>query len=160
MVKSALRRGLAWLAGGLAAWAAPPLRAETVTETLPVSLIVAETCHVSARPVAFPANGRDARSSVAFACSPEAHYTVTLDQGRNAAGGTRRLADATGARFVAYELYTDVARTQPWGVGAAGAVGALVPASGHVELAVFARLADRPLSAGHYADTVTVTVAF
>lgn len=130
-----------------------------------VTATVEESCHLAARPMVFATmpnehDGVDARSSVVLACTPAASYVVTLDNGRHGAGGTRCLAEGTGTNFLAYELYSDAARTKRWGATAASAVGAVAPRSGLVELAVFARLPAGHSLAGEYGDTVTVTVAF
>lgn len=144
---------------------AGPLTAGTANGTMAATVTVEESCHIDARPLVFGAapveNGRiEAKSSVVLACTPAASYVVTLDEGRHGAGGTRRMAAAAGTDFLAYELYSDAARTRRWGATAASAVGAVAPADGVVELAVFARLSTGHVLAGDFGDTVTVTVSF
>lgn len=130
-----------------------------------VTATVEESCQLNARPVIFGAmpsehDSIDAHSTVALTCTPEASYVVTMDDGRNGWGGGRRMADATGAGYLAYDIFSDAGRTRRWGATAASAVSAVAPSSGRVELGVYARLAAGPTPAGAYADTVTVTVAF
>lgn len=142
-----------------------PLIAGTVSDTIAVTATVEESCRLDARPLVFGAlpadhGSLDARSSVVLACTPAASYVVTMDDGRHGADGTRRMADPAGGRFLAYEIFSDAARTRRWGAHAASAVSAVAPAGGSVELAVYARLAAGQTQAGAYADTVTVTVAF
>lgn len=144
---------------------AVPLAAGTVSSTMAVTATVEESCHLAARPLVFGAvraesGSADAQSSVVLACTPEASYVVMMDAGRYCAGGARRMADTAGTRFVAYEIYSNAARTRRWGASPANSVSAVIPAGGRVELDVYARLAATETPAGAYQDTVTVTVAF
>lgn len=130
-----------------------------------VSITIEESCHLDARPMVFVAlaaerDRAEAQSSMVLTCTPAASYLITLDDGRHGAGGTRRMADASGTRFLAYEVYSDAARTRRWDASPASAVGAVAPAKGPVELAVYARLSSSQVQAGAYNDTLTVTVAF
>lgn len=153
------------LVGAMAALAAAPLNAGTASGTMTVSAVVEESCQIDARPMVFgeivSAGGRvNARSSVTLACTPATSYSVTIDEGRNGANGVRRMADASGLNFLAYELYSDPAHSRRWGAGETSAVSAVAPASGHVELPVYARLEVSRSTAGRYEDMVTVTVTF
>lgn len=127
-----------------------------------VSLVVEESCHLDVRPVEFgtmPAAqpSAQANSSMILACTPDASYVVTLDEGRN---GARRMADASGSRFIAYDLFSDPAFTRRWGSTPASGVSGMAPAHGRVELGLYARVSGAEAKAGSYGDTVTVTVAF
>lgn len=153
------------MAAILPAPGADPLIAGMVSATMAVTATVEESCHLAARPLVFgtvraDSGSADAQSSVVLACTPEASYVVTMDAGRYGAGGARRMADTAGSRFVAYEIYSDAARTKRWAASPANAVSAVIPAGGRVELDVYARLAATDTPAGAYQDTITVTVAF
>jgi spore coat protein U-like protein len=148
-----------------ALFAAHPLSAGTVSGTMTVGATVAESCRVDTQPMDFGTlpetpGQREARASVTLSCTPAASYLVTMDDGRNGSAGTRRMADASGTQFLAYELFSDAGRTRRWGASDAGGVGAIAPADGQVELAVYARLVAGRAEPGEYRDTVTVTVAF
>jgi spore coat protein U-like protein len=83
-----------------------------------------------------------------------------MDDGGHGAGGTRRMMDVSGTSYLAYEIYSDAARTRRWGSTAMSGVSAVAPIDGRVELEVYARIAAGSAPAGAYADTVTVTVEF
>jgi spore coat protein U-like protein len=150
---------------GAALLAVQPLSAGTVSGTITVGVTVEESCRIGTQPMDFgtipEAHERhEARSSVTLSCTPAAGYLVTMDDGRNGTGSTRRMADASGTQFIAYELFTDAGRTRRWGANDAGGVGAIAPTDGRVELAVYARLTAGQAQPGEYRDIVTVTVAF
>lgn len=149
----------------LAALGFGPLCAGTVSGTMAVTATVEESCNLDVRPMVFGAvpgkhDDIDASSSLVLACTPAASYVVTLDHGRHGNYGARRMADATGTRFLAYELYRDAARTRRWGAAMEDAVSGFTPAGGRIEFAVYGKLAAAPAVAGAYGDTVTVTVSF
>lgn len=144
---------------------AAPLHAGTTSATMSVTATVEESCHIDVRPIHFGAMpsvhpGVDARSSLVLACTPAASYVVMLDNGRNGSGGTRRMADATGTGFLAYDLFTDAAFTRRWGATPSTGVSGIAPTDGRVELGVHARLSGGHTESGSYGDTITVTVAF
>lgn len=158
-------RGRSLVAMATAALAAAPLAADSTSGTMAVSVVVEESCQLIAQPMAFAAAPNehdrvDARSSVVLACTPAASYAVGLDDGRHGAGGMRRMADASSTRFLAYELYSDAARTQRWGATARDGTGGIAPPDGRVELAVYGRAIAADAHAGGYADTITITVMF
>lgn len=145
-----------------AATGSAPLLAGTAVDTIAVSVTVEESCDLQTQPLHFGAlpsehGSIDARSSIALNCTPAASYVVAIDDGVH---GTRRMADSSGTDYLAYELYSDAARTRRWGQSAT-AVSAVMPANGRAELPVYARLAAGGAGgSGAYADTVTVTVSF
>lgn len=144
---------------------ASPLNAGKAGGTMTISAVVEESCQLNARPLVFGAitserGPVEARSSVMLSCSPATSYSVTIDDGRNAANGVRQMADSSGMNFLAYELYSDAAMSRPWGASADSAVSASAPVGGSVELPVYARLEVGHAGAGRYDDVVTVTVAF
>ncbi len=130
-----------------------------------VGATVEESCRIDTQPMVFGTlsethGARDARSSVTLSCTPAASYLVTMDDGRNGDGGTRRMADTSGTFFLAYDIFSDPARMQRWGASAADGVSAIAPTDGRVELPVYARLDAASTPPGEYSDIVTVTVEF
>lgn len=149
----------------LLALAPTALSAGTTSGTMAVSVTVEESCRLDTHPLNFGAlpSGQtriDAQSTVVISCTPNAGYEVTMDEGRHGAGGARRLADAAGTRFIAYDIYRDAARTRRWGGTPVSAVSSIALPSGRAELGVHARLTAAEAVPGTYGDTVTVTVAF
>jgi spore coat protein U-like protein len=141
---------------------AAPALAGTTTGMMPVSLRVEPACRVEASALAFagPAgHTMDAQSPVSILCTTETNVSVSLDNGRNARGGTRQLADGAG-RLVPYAIYADAAHSRLWSAAAAPVAGT-VGSGGEWRLTAFGRVegADA-MVAGTYHDTVTVTVSF
>lgn len=105
----------------------------------------------------------DASATLGVTCTRGTPYTVVLGGGSVGAGaGLRRMGrdGAAGADTIAYQLYRDSARTQPWGDVAAQGVtgtGTGTPLTHNVYGRVPAQSVPR---AGHYADTVTATVTY
>lgn len=146
-----------------------PALAGTSDTSLSVSAIVLDNCTIVALPLAFGAIADagaadvDSTATLTLACTPNASYQVGLDDGENATGSQRRMANADSTEFLEYEIYSDTARTTRWGntldsdtvAGTANAVGVgTLTAYGRIE-------SDAPaVSAGTYTDTVTVTVNF
>lgn len=153
------------LAAGAAAMAWAPVHAGAVRGTLEVSARVEAACHLDLRPVRFAASlvsdgGAEADSALAVACTPETAFVVSMDDGQHRAAGGRRLAEAAGAGYLAYELYSDAARTRRWGASLAESVGGQMRAAGTVTLPIYARLETARAGVGSYSDVVTVTVSF
>lgn len=165
MVKVRLPNAVAWVGAVPIALSHAPLLAGTSSAVMTVGVTVEQTCHVDVRPIVFgtvpdtPAT-RDAEASLALSCTPAASYLVTMDNGQNAEGQARRMTDISGSRFVAYDLFTDPARTRRWGSDVGNALTAVAPIDGRVELPVYARLRTGSALPGDYSDTVTVTVQF
>lgn len=135
------------------------------TATLNVTGGVAAICTVSAGTLGFGSyNGTAAAlatAPVTVNCSNGASYQVSMGAGANASGGTRRMAGPAGG-FLAYELYSNSARTLAWGDGSA--LGARVGATGsgsNQSLTVYGRIpAGQNPAAGAYADSVMITVDY
>lgn len=142
----------------------------------------AQSCVVNATPLAFgsyvsPQGPRvDSSATVQVRCTPtylllacQVSYTLSLSAGQSPSGGVRRLS--AGAGLLRYDLYSDAARTQPWGDG--GASGALVGGSissgllglvclqGSRNHTVYGRIpAAQNVPVGVYADQVVLTVTY
>ena len=153
-----------WVLAACAATAAHPAGAETTGATMAVSMTVEQACHLDVRPLRFEtrpsdAAHADAESSLAVACTPDSPFTVSLDEGRNGGEGRRRLASAQGT-FIAYDLYSDAARTRRWGAGLAEAVSRQADGAQPVMLPIYGRIKAASAAAGPYSDVITVTVSF
>ena len=148
--------------GGMVA--AAPARAASASATMEVSLTVEAACRIDAGGLAFGTIDQsgartDSEAVLDLRCTPGAPFSVTLDEGRNGGGGTRRMADASGMRSVAYDIYRDPARAQRW--DAASPSTGIAPADGRMSLIAYGRVAGGSApAAARYADTVTVSVDF
>lgn len=145
-------------------------------------LAAAQSCAVASTPLVFgnyasPGGARvDSSASVTVTCTPaylllacSVGYTLSLSHGTAGSPGNRQLA--AGAGRLAYGLFSDAARTQPWGDGGAGGapVGGSITTSllGLVCLAgarghtIHGRLpANQNVPPGSYTDTVVLTVTW
>ena len=161
-------RTIMFSAIALAGTAFSPAVAGTTTGTMPVSALVLNNCTVAATPMAFGSLSSvgsvniDTASTISLVCTPNATYTVSLDHGANASGSVRRMKNPVSGEFLPYSISLDAARTQQWGnttgVDTVGGTAAL----GLVSLNAYGRIpiGAQAVSAGAYADTVTVTVNF
>lgn len=163
-------------AGALALGAAAlsPVFAAVVITTLPVTLTIATVCtSVSASAVQFGTfpfgvgqPNLTAEGSISVVCGAGTAYTVTLDAGLGGVSGVRNMR-LTGApsQDIAYNLYSNQARTVLWG-GAGGvqnssAVSGTMGAGGTATHVVYASASyTTGLPAGVYSDTVAVTVTY
>ena len=149
---------------------ASPASAQTTTPasaTMRVSVEVLPNCAVVAEPLAFgavtaaEAPGRSATASIEVACGPSVPFTVALDGGQYADGGTRRALDPATGRYVAYDIFADAAHSLRWGSSGAEAVSAVTTSAGTARLAAYGRLdSSTQVEAGRYDDIVTVTIGF
>lgn len=163
-----LWKGVGLAAMALAAGPAPALAGNSST-VMPVAATLLENCLVTATPMAFgditltDGAAIDSTSLIALTCTPNASYEVALNYGGNPQGSVRRMKNLLSNDYVAYAIYSDAARTTPWGNSSgtdtvAGSVGLL----GTATLTAYGRIpAGTPIAAaGAYADVVTVTVSF
>lgn len=130
-----------------------------------VSAVVEQSCALDAQPLQFGVLASDAAradvaSSLSVSCTPDTAFVVTMDSGQYASAGERRMADAAGARFLAYELYSDAARTRPWGATTNEGVSATMTTANAMIFPVYGRTDASSANAGEYTDVVTVTVSF
>lgn len=88
-------------------------------------------------------------------------WNVSLNDGQNVSGSTRRMRLGATGNYVTYELYRDPARTQRWGVTTGSDT---VPGTGTgsaQNLTVYGRVpASQTVPAGSYSDVVTITVTY
>lgn len=144
-------------------------QAATTTTTFQVTATVNSACTVSATNLTFgiydpSAAAHDDTSTVTVTCTKATAYDIGLDAGL-AAGATvttRKMQHGTLTDLLNYSLYSDAGRTTNWGntvstdtVHVASATGA---AENHT---VYGRIATgQYVTAGSYADTITVTVTY
>lgn len=144
IVKIRLLAAVLAAAAATAADAAPSCKSLTVT-----SLAFGNYDVYSAAPT-------DSAGTIGYSCPPPTVPFVTIDAGLAFGSGTRRMARAGGGDFLAYEVYTDAARSLVW-----GAVPVPVPAGNGITVPYYARVfALQDVSVGSYSDTLIVTFNF
>jgi len=108
----------------------------------------------------------DGTGTLTVNCTNTAPYSVALDNGANYLSG-RRMTDGV-MHFVPYQLYTDAARSAPWGTAASTSACTtanscvLGTGSGSAQaVTVYGRVAPQVgLPTGGYTDSVIVTVMY
>lgn len=152
-------------------------RALLIAALLAPGMAAAQSCTVSATAVAFgtynplSASPAESNGTVTLNCSSVplsvvTPYTVALSAGNQGSFVPRRMA--AGANLLQYQLYTDLARTTPWGDGSAGTsvVNGTIPplllSSVSLPHTVYGRVPALQSSAavGSYSDVITVTVTY
>lgn len=143
-------------------------QAATTTTTFQVTATVNSACTVSASDLAFgiydpSAAANNNTSTVTVTCTKATAYDIGLDKGLYGASTlTRQMKHATLADLINYSLSSVVTQASNWGdvvgtdtVHVASATGA---AEAHT---VYGRIATgQYVTAGSYADTITVTVTY
>ncbi len=153
----------------LAAITAAPAFAATTSTTLNVSATVTSNCTVSSSALAFgnvdPLSGSDVDSSggITVTCTNGTAWSAAAGVG----GGTgASFADRfmnSGGNLLAYNLYTDAARSSVWGDGTGSTATISDTGSGVAQaVTVYGRVASGQATVppGAYADTVSVTVTY
>lgn len=162
-------RKIAIALAATAALATNPAFAGQTTTTMPVTATVFNNCTVSATSMSFGSlanlgvSNHDASATISLACTPNAAYDVGLDFGSNAAGGVRQLVNSTDStQVVPYAIYRDSARSVAWGNSFGTDTVTGFATGGSASLTAFGRIPTTAsaVTAGSYADTVTVTVNF
>lgn len=142
-----------------------PAAAVTASTTFTVTATVVPSCAVSASDLAFgtydPNSSTDktATTTISVNCSLGTPYTVSLSNGTNASGSTRRMA--SGAHRLTYQIYQDIAATLVFGsvadlLGVSGVGIGLAAASTIYGVVPKAQ----NVNAGSYTDQITVTVDY
>lgn len=106
----------------------------------------------------------DASSQLTVQCTNTTPYSVALSAGLNA-GGAANFASRTmknGTYSMAYQLYTDSARSTVWGDGTASSSPVTGTGSGSSQtLTIHGRIPSLSGAVpGTYTDTVTVTITY
>lgn len=149
----------------LALASAPPVHAATASTTFNVTATVAQSCAVTASDLAFgaydpgSATDKTGTSTISVNCSLGTVYTVSLNNGANASGNTRRMA--SGAERLTYQIYQDIGATLVLGsvanlLGLAG-IGTGVAAATTI-YGVIPKTQN--VGSGSYSDQITVTVDY
>ncbi|QGN54604.1 spore coat U domain-containing protein [Novosphingobium sp. Gsoil 351] len=149
-----------------AAW--PTAQAATAASaTMAVSVEVAPNCTVAAEPLVFgttdaaQAPSQTASAAIEVSCGAEVPFTVALDDGQFPAGGARRALDPASGRYLAYDIFADPAHTTRWGALGSQSVAAVTSSAGTARLTAYGMIGGDPrITAGRYADQVTVTTNF
>lgn len=155
---------------GIAATVCLPQTAHAASTSglMPVSALSLAACVVVPTPMVFgtlsqlDGNPNDSSALVTVTCTPGTTFDVGMNDGLYASGGVRRMKALLTADYVEYRLYSDAARSVPWGnvigtntvSGTAGLLPSVMTVYGRVP-------GNAPVAPlGSYADTVTVTVTF
>jgi spore coat protein U-like protein len=147
--------------------AAPAAQALTVTNTMPVKIVIQNACNVTTTAPStldFGTQGPlvanvDQTSTITVICTSLAPYNVGLNGGISGNVAARTMLN--GATPVNYALFRDNARTLNWGttVGTDTLVGTGNGTS--QTLTVYGRVPPQTTpAAGTYNDTVAVTVTY
>lgn len=139
--------------------------AGTDTANMNVKVTITATCDVhSVSPsdvnfgsILSSATDADAVGTLNVNCTQGTDYSIGLDDGQNATGGSRRMVK--GSDSVAYDLYLDPARSNRWGDSESDS--ATGTGSGSVQaISVYGRIASANSPAGNYSDVVVATVTY
>ena len=150
------------LAAGATVALAAPSFASTQATNFTVNANVAGTCTVSANNLSFGSyTGAqdDVTSTVGANCTTGTAYTLSMSNGNNYAGGSRRVA-AGGGNYLNYAIYTDAAHTTNWDTTA----GHTVAGTGNGAVQSINMYGSMPAgqtgAVGTYNDTITVTITY
>ncbi|MDY0068774.1 MAG: spore coat U domain-containing protein [Porticoccaceae bacterium] len=100
----------------------------------------------------------DSTGTITVSCDLATPYTLSLSPGSGGYGQRTLLA---GPHSLAYNLYSDPARSQVWGDGSGGSTTVAGTADGTVNHWVHGRIPARQNArVGIYADTVVITLEY
>lgn len=105
----------------------------------------------------------DSTGTITYTCNAHAtNITISLSKGASSSYNPRIMVK--GAEALAYNLFTDAARTSVWGDGTSGTSvysRANPPNNGNVNLTVYGQIPPgQDVSAGTFSDTVSATINF
>lgn len=148
----------------LAGHPAMTMAAQATTE-LQVRVTVASTCEVSLLgasdldfgTVSSTATQVAATAQLQVRCTNGTPYSVALDLGDNASGGTRRMAN--GSNYLPYGLYRTADTSQPW-TDQPAEIHSGTGSGANQQISVYGVLPGANAPAGVYADTVTATLTY
>lgn len=137
--------------------------------SLPVTATVQGSCTIESFNLSFgdydplATAPLDAAASVRAFCNSGITASISLSNGVNFSGGSRRLAGPSG-EFMLYNIYTSSLRTTVWNSAntlSATSTSRTVPLGGPSGLTAFGRIpAAQKVRAGAYTDTVIATVNY
>ncbi len=146
-----------------------------VPVSIDVSLKIDNDCIITAPTLAFGtaplvSTFNPVTRTISIRCTASASYSVGLDNGANASGGTRHMRNTLSTDTLAYEIYRDTVSTSRWGtVGAERRSSSTADSNpgihdGSTLQGFTYRAAIDPAQpqppAGVYKDTIIVDVAF
>lgn len=105
----------------------------------------------------------DTSSNLQVVCTNTTPYSVALNAGLNAGGGSNFGARAmkSGNNTLPYQLYLDTGHATVWGDGASSGVYHGTGTGSSQSLTIYGRLPSlNGVAPGTYSDTVTVTISY
>lgn len=146
--------------------------AGTATNSFQVTATVISSCLVSGSTLNFggsidpltSAVPVDGTSALSIQCTNTTPYSVALNAGVNATGASNFSGRAmkSGSNSLAYQLYTDAARSTVWGDGTASSTTNGGTGTGLTQsMNIYGRIPSLTGAVpGGYTDTVTITVTY
>lgn len=119
-------------------------------------------------PSTIPAN-LDSSATISAQCTNTTPFSIGLDTGTNVAGTQRRMRQGATSNYLAYGLFTDVARSNAWRTSSstttctsgAGTCALGTGSGSNQSVAIYGRVPPQTAAAsGLFADTVVVTITF
>jgi len=156
-------------AAALAALLSPDdASAATATTTFNVTATVVAVCTVQATDVSFGSylastgSATTAQGSVSATCSNGSAYTIALDAGQASGATVANRSMTSSGNKLSYGLYTTSGHTTLWGDGtlSTATVGGTGNGSAQTQTVYGQISAGQYVTAGSYADVVTVTVSY
>lgn len=142
-----------------------PCQAASVSANFNVTATVATSCAVSASDLAFgsydAAANTDAlaTSAISVTCSLLTPYAISLDNGTNASGATRRMG--SGASRLTYEIFRDVGLTGIFGLATSSLGISGIGTGFAIPSVVYGKIPkNQAVAPGSYTDQITVTVDY
>jgi len=132
-----------------------------------VSATVTNNCTIGATNLSFGTAGVigagiNALSSLSVTCTNGDAWRISLNGGGSGDVAARVMQRTGGGGSVGYQLYTDGARSQPWGDGSGGTTRVTGTGTGLAQaVTVYGRVPSQatPMP-GNYSDTVMATIEF
>lgn len=153
-----------WAAAGLLA-VVLEAGAGQATGSFSVTATVSSSCSVSASNLSFgnydPASASDtvASSTISVTCSLLTPYTISLNDGTFASGGTRQMG--SGASRLSYQLYRDVGLTGVFGLASSLLGVSGIGTGAAAATVVYGKIPkNQTVAPGSYSDEITVTVDY
>lgn len=134
---------------------------------LHVSLQITDSCNVRADPLDFTlerggVGGATAETEVEVRCTPNAEYSVSLDDGSNAKAGNRQLLNTETGETIGYDVYLDPSRSRRWGGAQSESMSGTVGEAGDKVIKVYGYV-PRPQitpASGQFSDSLVMTIHF
>ena len=146
---------------------ATPAQAGTNSGQLALGAQVNRSCSVSTMDLNFGlldthnVTEIDAEGTISVACISTTIFSIELDFGNHALGGTRRIRNADGD-YLTYEVYRNASRTQRWASLPVQSRNGVIIGEGSEDFEAYGTLSGISPSTpvGAYSDQLTVTITF